>query len=263
MLAVILTGAVGVLDLLTGFEISFAFFYLIPVAFTAWFVGQGWGIGISALSAATWIEAFRLSGGILSSPAILFWNASTRLGFFIVVTILLALLRQTLDQARSLSRVDGLTGVLNSRAFRELSSAEILRARRYSRPFTVAYVDLDNFKAVNDRFGHSRGDELLRTVAAIMRATLRSSDLVARMGGDEFALLFPETEGEAAQAGIEKLRSSLLTEMAERGWPVTFSIGVLTCESTPSTADELIAAVDALMYEVKRGTKDDVAYSVR
>ncbi len=249
--------------MLSGFEISFAFFYLIPVAFTAWFIGQRWGFGISALSAVTWIEAFRLSGGTVSAPIILFWNASTRLGFFIVVTILLVLLRQALDQARSLSRSDGLTGVMNSRAFRELATAEILRARRYSRPFTVAYIDLDNFKVVNDRFGHSTGDALLLTVAGIMRDTLRSSDLIARMGGDEFALLFPETEGEAAHAGIEKLRTALLAEMAEREWPVTFSIGVLTCESSPSTADDLIAAVDALMYEVKRGTKNDVAYSVR
>ncbi len=159
------------------------------------------------LSAVAWFEAFRLSGGTVSSFTVLFWNASTRLGFFIVVTVLLALLRRALDQARALSRMDGLTGVTNSRAFRDLATTEIVRARRYGRPFTVAYIDLDHFKTVNDRFGHSSGDTLLRTVAGIMRDAVRASDIVARMGGDEFALLFPETDSDAARAGIEKLRT--------------------------------------------------------
>ncbi|MDH3292377.1 MAG: GGDEF domain-containing protein [Gemmatimonadota bacterium] len=263
MLAIALMSIVGGLDFVTGFEISFAFLYLVPVAFAAWFLGQGWGIGISVLSAVAWFEAFRLSGGTVSSSVILFWNASTRLGFFMVVTVLLALLRRALDQARSLSRMDGLTGVTNGRTFRDLATTEIARARRYGRPFTVAYIDLDNFKTVNDHFGHSSGDSLLRTVAGVMRDAVRASDIVARMGGDEFTLLFPETDSDAARAGIEKLRTLLLAAMAERAWPVTFSIGVLTCQSSPTTADELIAAVDALMYEVKHNTKDSVAYSVQ
>lgn len=263
MLAIVLTGIVCGLDFVTGSEISFAFFYLVPAAFAAWFLGQKWGIGISVLSAVGWFEAFRLSGGTVSSSVILFWNASTRLGFFLVVTVLLALLRRALEHERSLSRIDGLTGAMNSRAFLDLATAEIQRARRYRRSFTVAYIDLDNFKTVNDRFGHSSGDTLLQAVARIMQETTRASDIVARMGGDEFALLLPETTADAARAGIEKLQVALLAAMTQRGWPVTFSIGVLTCLSPPPTADELIAEVDTLMYAVKHDMKDGVAYSTR
>jgi diguanylate cyclase (GGDEF)-like protein len=262
-IAVAFTGLVGLADVATGFEISFGFFYLLPVAFAAWYVGPPAGIAISLLSASAWLAAYRLAGGTHSSPVILYWNAATRFGFFIVVAALLGKLRRLLKHEQSLSRSDFLTGVLNSRAFGEVAAAEILRAQRYPHAFTIAYFDLDNFKAVNDRMGHSMGDALLRTVAGLMSGSLRATDVVARLGGDEFAVLMPETDSDAARIGIEKLRTTLLSEMQRHGWPVTFSIGALTFRSPPDTADELIALADNLMYEVKRGSKDGVAYSVR
>lgn len=261
-IAILLTGLIGVADYVTGFEISFGFFYLLPVAFAAWYIGEPAGSMVSLLGAATWFTAYRLAGGTHSSPVILYWNAATRLGFFLVVAVLLAALRRLLQHERTLSRSDFLTGALNSRAFAEIASAEIVRAQRYEHPFTVAYIDLDNFKAVNDRLGHSVGDTLLRVVANVMRRALRATDAVARLGGDEFAVMLPETNRDAARVSVEKLRAALLAEMRRHGWPVTFSVGALTFRTPPETSDELIALVDGLMYQVKRGSKDAVAYGV-
>ncbi len=261
-MAIVLTGLIGVADYVTGFEISFGFFYLLPVAFAAWYIGRPAGSMISLFGALTWFSAYRLAGGTHSSPVILYWNAATRLGFFLVVAVLVAALRRLLQHERALSRSDFLTGVLNSRAFAEVASAEIVRAQRYEHPFTVAYIDLDNFKTVNDRLGHSVGDTLLRVVANVMRGALRATDVVARLGGDEFAVMLPETNGDAAQVSIEKLRAALLAAMLRHDWPVTFSVGALTFRTPPETSDELIALVDSLMYQVKRGSKDAVAYGV-
>jgi diguanylate cyclase (GGDEF)-like protein len=124
----------------------------------------------------------------------------------------------------------------------------------------VLYLDLDNFKAVNDRFGHSTGDELLRTVADTIRTRLRRVDSVARLGGDEFAVLLPETGAEAARGVVEQVRGALGDAMRTHGWPVTVSIGALTCVTAPESADALIRRADDLMYAVKHGDKDGVKY---
>jgi diguanylate cyclase (GGDEF)-like protein len=120
----------------------------------------------------------------------------------------------------------------------------------------VAYLDLDNFKEVNDRFGHSRGDSLLRLVAATIRTNLRKTDMVARLGGDEFALLLPETGYEPAAAVLRKIHQLLLGKMQRCGYPVTCSIGAVTFLRPAESVEELIKRADACMYAAKRGGKD-------
>ena len=117
-----------------------------------------------------------------------------------IFTLLLSSLKRALDRERELSGTDVLTGIRNARSFREVLGAEIERSKRFQRPFTVAYLDLDNFKTVNDCHGHEHGDELLRLVGNTILTGIRKTDTVARLGGDEFALLLPETEYEAAGA---------------------------------------------------------------
>jgi diguanylate cyclase (GGDEF)-like protein len=136
------------------------------------------------------------------------------------------------------------------------------RARRYPHPLTVVYMDLDNFKAVNDHFGHEVGDKLLRMITKIINRNIRSTDAVARLGGDEFALLLPETNGASAGRVIEKLHAQLLAAMKKNGWPVTFSIGVVTFLSQPESVDTMIKLVDDLMYAAKESGKNQIKYDV-
>ena len=117
-------------------------------------------------------------------------------------------------------------------------------------------MDVDNFKTVNDEFGHDAGDELLRAVAETLRRNMRTSDTVARLGGDEFAVLLPETDYEAARTVIEKARGRLLAEATNRNLPISFSFGAVTCAVAPQNASEIIKAADRLMYEGKQSGKN-------
>jgi diguanylate cyclase (GGDEF)-like protein len=252
----------GAIDYLTGYEMAFSLFYLIPITLVAWFAGSSLGIVISVAGAISWLIADVTAGHIYTSLFIPTWNTITRLGFFLIITFLLSILKKALEHEKELARIDDLTGAANRRAFYEIARMEINRSARYKHPFTVAYVDLDSFKAINDTYGHNVGDILLRTVVGKMRMHLRSVDMVARLGGDEFAVLLPETGPEAAQIAVEKLQRELLTEMQNHHWPVTFSIGVLTCSNPLSTVDVILKLADSLMYTVKNSGKNGIIYSV-
>lgn len=262
MVILLITILLGLLDYQTGFEFSFAFFYLLPVTLAAWTINRLAGFVISIVSAFVWLFSNLMAGEQYSSPLIPLWNAVTRLGFFFIVTWLLAELRQLLEHERLLAKTDFLTGILNRRAFYAYITEEIARSRRYQHPFTILYVDIDNFKLINDNFGHSSGDRLLQVVAQTIKHEIRLSDRVARLGGDEFAVLFPETNAIAAKDIVPRLRQTLLMEMKNNQWPITFSIGALTCQQTPPDNEELIRLADQLMYTVKNTSKDDIAYSV-
>jgi diguanylate cyclase (GGDEF)-like protein len=257
-----LIGVLGIIDYLTGYEISFAIFYLIPVSMVAWSVGRRAGIAVALFSALTWLISNWAAGESHSNSFVPIWNMGTRLGFFLVVVFLLVELREMLEGEKGLARTDYLTGALNVRAFDEVARQEISRARRHERPFTVAYIDVDNFKTVNDSFGHSAGDALLRTTVKVIESDLRSNDVVARLGGDEFAILLPETAYGPAATVIRRIRNRLLEEAQKRQWPVTFSIGVLTCIEPPGTVEDVIRRADALMYSVKNEGKNAIKHEV-
>lgn len=171
-------------------------------------------------------------------------------------------LKAALEREQCMARTDSLTGAANSRYFYDLLEREIARNRRYKHPFTVSYIDLDNFKQVNDLFGHSEGDAVLRSMIECIQQHIRKCDVIGRMGGDEFALLFPETDSAVAKSVLSKVQKTLLEDMKVNGWPVTFSIGTLTCRGGAETPDEVIRVADALMYEVKHNGKNAIKYSV-
>ncbi|HEY45811.1 MAG TPA: diguanylate cyclase [Anaerolineae bacterium] len=261
LLGFVIIGAIGLSDFLTGYEFSFSLFYVIPITLITWFLGQRLGIMASLTSALIWFGADTATGHPYSHPLLPIWNSLIRLSFFVIITLLLSTVRNAMEREKELARTDSLTGAMNSRLFYELAQMEIDRLRRYEHPFTVAYIDLDNFKTVNDQFGHPTGDQVLRTVVCYTKSLLRKTDVIARLGGDEFALLLPETNRESARVAISKLHSSLLEEMQKSNWPITFSIGVLTCNVAPHTADELVRKTDELMYSAKHDTKNTIKYS--
>jgi diguanylate cyclase (GGDEF)-like protein len=260
--AAALLALIGFLDYLTGPEVASSLFYLLPVSVVSWYVGRRAGIVFSVLGAAIWLTADVAAGSMYSSGLIYSWNALVRLGFFLVVALLLAALRRQLEHEKEMARTDELTGSLNSRSFYELLSMEIERSRRNRQPFTAAYIDLDRFKEVNDRLGHLSGDQVLRSVVGCIRGLLRRTDVVARLGGDEFVVLLPETGEHGARDAMGRIHSTLKDDMRDRGWPVTFSIGVVTFASPPPSADEVVRLADDLMYAVKREGRDAIKHQV-
>jgi diguanylate cyclase (GGDEF)-like protein len=253
---------VGVLDVLTGPEISLAFFYLLPVAFVAWFTGRWNGILYAVVSVLIERIASALGGEVIGLSVTSYWNSTILLLIFLVVVYLLTEFKNRLEREEILSRTDPLTEVANSRYFYTLAEMEIERLSRYEHPFTVAYMDVDNFKGINDRFGRRIGDELLCVVATTMQNNLRITDTVARLGGDEFVILLPETKGEGALTIFFRLRQLMMSAMQARGWDVTFSVGAITFVSPPMSVDSMIKAVDHLMYTVKNSGKDRIQHEV-
>ena len=200
----------GYLDYLTGFEYSFSLFYLLPIGLAAWFIGRGSALILSALSAISWAVSNAMAGQTYTHPSIGFWNTIIRLGFFVIVSLLIASIRSALKREKELSSTDSLTGLMNLRMFYQQATGELMRAKRFNRPFTLAYIDIDNFKLINDSQGHMAGDMVLHTVADTLRTRLRRTDLIARIGGDEFAALLPETEFTPGTMVISKLQAALL-----------------------------------------------------
>ena len=167
---------------------------------------------------------------------------------------------EELETLRSYAYVDPLTKCYNRRGFEEHLQVELQRAQRYDRSIALMLVDLDDFKSVNDRLGHPAGDHLLRRFASLLSTTFRTSDVVSRYGGDEFAVIFPETSSSEAERLAERLRA-LLRDTIPDGIitrEVTASCGVASYPQDAGGADSLVAASDRALYAAKRGGRDRV-----
>lgn len=252
----------GIIDYLTGVELSLSFFYLIPVAMAAWALGKYSGLGYSVLSATVWLISNFLSGLIFSNMFFGVWNTLIRFGFYGVVTILLTELHSALEEERLLANTDPLTGALNRRSFNELAEKKMIHAEVNGRPYTVVYIDLDNFKPINDKQGHSIGDLVLKAVVDTIQKQIRVADIFARFGGDEFAILLADIGQDDAKRIVQRLRKVLLEKMDMHVWDVTFSIGALTFLTMPHSVEEMVRLTDELMYEVKVDGKNAIKYSV-
>ena len=155
---------------------------------------------------------------------------------------------------REAAMIDSLTGVLNRRAFLDHADGEWVRHRRHGHALACAMMDVDGFKKINDTFGHAAGDAVLQHIGALVRATLRASDLPARLGGDEFIALMPETNLEGAMATAERLLGRVAERpltVLDQNFATTLSIGVAGAESC-SSLEELMARADRALYQAKK-----------
>lgn len=259
-LAVVLV--IGGGDYLTGPLYSATIFYLIPIAVSAWYGGRRAGILVSVVSAAALLVASLLHIQIYLYAEALYWNDAVALGFFLIIVHLLASLKESIERERREARRDPLTQVANRKYFYELAELEVKRSQRYGNPLTVVYIDIDNFKEVNDALGHEEGDRLLQTVAETIRTNIRGADVLARLGGDEFVLLLPEIDYTAAVRVVEKIQQALRAAPKPRGVAATLSIGAVTYRAAPLSVAEMVKSADALMYEVKREGKNMIRHRV-
>lgn len=235
----------------------FGILYVIPVLLVTWTDGLIWGIVFGIASVAL-RETVALDQMPLDTP--LPWRIANAGAYVAVLAVAIAGLRNLRRSQAQLAQLviqDQLTNVLNARAFADRLGEELDRNRRYPRPLALLYMDLDNFKIINDSHGHQTGDAVLRLVADAMRSSVRHSDIVGRLGGDEFAVLMPETDAPLADAAAKRLVAGLRNVF--QGTPnVTASIGVVSCTATDASTDDLLRRADQAMYDAKKLGKDRV-----
>ena len=155
-----------------------------------------------------------------------------------------------------LTTTDPLTGLYNHRYLKQTLNAEIVRSKRYERNLSFLMIDIDQFKSYNDTLGHLEGDQLLKTIAKIIKQSVREADIVCRYGGDEFAVVLPETDLTEAKIVAEKIRK-IVSELVLKH-PITVSIGVSQSASNTDTHD-LIQRADSYLYEAKKQGKNKIA----
>jgi len=257
-LVVIAIAAIGAVDWATGTEVRVFPLYFFPLALAGKRLGTSGALSASLLATITWISAQYLAGREYSGPLIWMINFCTQGSAFLVVSLLVARLELRLRREHQLSRTDALTGLLNSRAFRERASRLLAEAGGRPQPLTLAYIDLDHFKRVNDRDGHDAGDRLLAGIARLLTASLGAQGIIARVGGDEFAVLLPGLGAEAARVHLEAFREALLASPAVAAAGVSASIGGISLTGAAVGLDELIRQADALMYAVKTAGRNSV-----
>jgi len=258
LLGVVLIGAI---DYWTVLDLSLSIFYILPIACTTWVSGRSAGIFLTLIATAIWLIDEQVAKPTL--PLWLIgWNTAIHLIVLLIITLLLALLRHAYDQEKYLVQTDPLTGCSNRRHFRELLQLEIERSHRYGHPLTLAYLDVDNFKLTNDLRGHGIGDRLLCLISQITHQQTRSLDVFARLGGDKFALLLPQTDYYQGQTALHRLRRQLLDRVQQEGFPVTFSLGAVTFRMPPNSADAMMREADLLMDKAKQRGKDRLEHVV-
>jgi len=257
-----LVGIISFLDAITDPYFSFSLLYLIPIYLAIWYGNKTIGIIVLAIS----IGSMLLHDGILARPIghplVPYWTVGLNLILFIAFLFIVEASKKAIALEKTYSRIDYLTGAANSRYLFDIGVVEISRARRYRRPLSLAFMDVDNFKAINDSFGHKDGDKLLVSLVKSIKQSVRSGDIVARIGGDEFVILLPETTYEASDLVIRRVRVSLLEIMKQKGWPATFSIGLVTCANSDYDLEKILTTADNLMYDVKNNGKNMIKHQM-
>jgi diguanylate cyclase (GGDEF)-like protein len=246
----------------TPLHVTLLMYYLVPIFLTAWFAGPIQAVVIAVLCGVLNLAIDLSYLNNFPNQAWPIVNDVVASVIYIFAARIISLVRALILVEQSLARTDPTTGAANRRAFFEMVEHELNRARRMSEPLTLVYIDLDEFKTVNDRWGHNVGDIALRTVVATLSKYTRTTDLVARLGGDEFAVFLPNAGLMTAKAAVERLQTELLAAMKQKEWPITFSMGAVTLAKAPDSSDDMLRQADALMYMAKHLGKNRLEYKL-
>jgi diguanylate cyclase (GGDEF)-like protein len=257
--------AIGWIDYVTGPDIGCSLFYLLPVALGAWHGGIRAAMIAGVAATAAWLTADLLWRQGDVAMAISLWNAFTRLVIYLSEGFFIAILRRDREvmhrlvaREAALARTDSVTSLANSRAFLEALETEVARGG----PLSVVYFDLDHFKLVNDRQGHRVGDDVLTEVAKGMRESIRTNDVAARVGGDEFAILVRDDADVARYISEELVRRVRAIGLAKGEPRLGATVGIATLRDG-MTAEELLHEADVAMYTAKGKAKGSVVFATQ
>jgi diguanylate cyclase (GGDEF)-like protein len=238
---------IGIADELTGAEVTLTILYLLPVWFASWFLGARPGLVVALAAAIAWWAADVATRYYAPRPGVVAANAALQLALFAAAAALSAHVRRRGERESTLVRTDALTGLLNRRGFLEVARREIARSGRTGRPLTVALLDVDGFREINDARGQEVGDRLLGGMGTALRSALRAVDASARLAGDEFAVLLPDSDPSSIESVLDRLRLVLVQAAAEKGAPLTVSLGAATFPRPPSSLDEMLRGAARLL----------------
>ncbi len=225
--------------------------YLLPVILTGWVSGTAWGL-FAALAGTAAFAAVGMrigGGGLVTSHAAL--DAGAALLAMGSVALLTGALRRDRDRLSRYARTDQLTGMDNMSSFMERAQNEMKRARRSRQPVSIAYIDIDNLKEINDLLGFLHGDRLLKAFAGDLHNHTRSSDVLARLGGDEFVIMFPETGVEQARGAAAKIHKSFQEVAARENCHATLTIGLLTVFNPEIELEAALKQASDLLLQAK------------
>ena len=261
-LSFVLIFVLGAVQLILGKTINIAPFYVFPLLFSSWYGSRTTGMLSAFISVLVYVIIEAAFSRVSPTLNALLLFTAPYLAAYLLLAILIINFRNVHRTEVIAADTDNLTGIYNARSFYAALASELLRSKRYDHVFSLAYIDVDDFKQINDSFGHAAGDRLLQEVAVCLVKSLRVTDIAARLGGDEFACLLPETNQADAKSAFLKATALLKKRMQKYKWNVSFSIGVVTFENLPEDIQEAIDIADKVMYSVKNDDKDNVAYKV-
>ncbi len=243
------------IDYRTGPELNVSFFHLVPLFLIVWNSGFIPGLFYSFFCSLV-IFVVTIQPTFTRPTSLEISNALANLVFFVAFSAVLGQLKKYLEKVTFMAEIDGLTNLLNARSFYQRADREVRVCAQSGRPFTVLYLDVDNFKEVNDSFGHTAGDEILKKIGKVLNAQFRKNDLRARIGGDEFAVLLPGFSKEEATIEIPQFHALLNQALRETKGTMTCSLGAVTFLQAPPSAKDALHEADMLMYRVKMGGKN-------
>jgi len=261
-LSFVLILILGVMQFLFRETVTIAPLYIFPILFSSWYGSKITGILSAFLSTLVFIIIETAYNRVLPTFNELLLLSAPYLTAYVLLAILIINFRDVHRIEVYAADTDNLTGLHSARSFYVELANELLRSKRYDHVFSLAYLDVDNFKSINDSLGHREGDKLLKEVANCLVSSLRGTDVIARLGGDEYACLLHETNQQKAKSAFLKTVDLLNKRMVKNKWDVSFSIGVMTFENIPEDIKEAIDLADKLMYSVKNDNKDNIAYQV-
>lgn len=254
--------AILLVDWATGQDLSLNGFYIIVICFASWSLRVVGGLVIGSVFGVATVLMNGFGDGFAPHatglPAIVAaWNLLMRGCWVAVITVLVAGFRRSYETQRHRARTDDLTGALTKHAFHDHLARSVNAGARRGFSLVLMYSDLDGFKAVNDRFGHGAGDEVLVAFADAAAGSIRSRDVLARMGGDEFVMLLTVEGADAGFAAAERVHRTVASALAALPYPVTASMGAIVVER-PHATDQaaFLEMADTLMYEVKAAGKN-------